>query len=462
MTNRRDSDAVRQALASPVKPEVLAEMDPNSPSPRKSTIASDDVDDANILPEPEPSPLHKTQRRSSRATRRALPQTATPAAAPNKISIRGNSENVVLKKSEAQEVSQLTRTNTRKNKGGAVLPLYRLAKLQQQGIVDPLDDGTTVDGDITPKPNSKGRALRWNETLVEFWQGGDVSETSLLSDELGSSCPAPPAVDNIEFEGDVPSSVAAPPPPAETPSKPKIRRLKAPRTAAAPGRAPPPSESTASFAPIETAEAMPPSKAPAPAKRRSRIATPAKGSGGSSLLPADLETTSAAAPTSAPAPQQKKAIPTPTTSSTSAGRRKAPVSKLPAPASAATAHPTSTSSIALGQGKENQQSLISSPPKKKPASTVGLPSTKTFAPRLDFGRSASLAPASAQTQDDGVPGLASPAKKAGRKGVVFAPPPAMGSQEDGGSGRERERERDGEVPPGLRSPAKKRTRRAVY
>ena len=47
ITNRRDSDAVRQALASPAKAEVLADLDPNSPSPRKPNGAGvfDGVDE---------------------------------------------------------------------------------------------------------------------------------------------------------------------------------------------------------------------------------------------------------------------------------------------------------------------------------------------------------------------------------------------------------------------------------
>ena len=485
ITNRRDSDVVRQALASPAKPEVLADLDPNSPSPRKTTTAaapSDEIDDANILPEPEQSPVQKT-RRSGRATRKAAPQTATPAATtPNKISIRGKSDGVVLNKTEAQETAHITRTNTRKNKGGAILPLYRLDKMQKQGVVDPLDDGTVEgeDSEPVPKPNSKGKALRWNETLVEFWQGGDVSETSLLSDELSAPTPAPAMSEKMDVEPEpsapAPNALTAPPP-AETPSKPKIRRLKATRTAAAPGKAgpgPAPSQPeigqrTETAPKAEQAAAQ--SRAPSTTKRRSRIATPAKGLGNSSLLPTDLEPTPApaSAPTAAQpaqAQQQKKSIPTPTAGggAGSKGRKAPPASKLPAPSSLSSSqtsnsHANSTTS-SLGQGKEN---LTASPPKKKP---VGPTSTKTFAPKLDFSKSLSASTQSSQdSSDGGVPGLASPAKKAGRRGVMFGPPPAMGnsasslsqsaSQEQEGSQRE-------EVPMGLRSPAKRmRTRRGV-
>lgn len=439
ITNRRDSDVVRQALASPVKPDVLAEMDPNSPSPRKTLAVSDEVDNANILPEPEQSPLQKT-RRSGRATRKAAPQTATPAAAPNKIAIRGNSDGVVLKKSREKGVSDMTRANTRKNKGTSVLPLYRLAQLQEQGVADPLDNGMAVDDELISKPNSRGKALRWNETLVEVWKGGDVSETSMLSDGLSSSGPLPVEEDNVEVEADVPTSPAAPPPPAETPSKPKIRRLKATRTAATPGKAP--------AAPVEDAAkaegAAPPAKTALPTKRRSRIATPAKGLSNASLLPAELEPTPAPAPAQPAQQQPKKSIPTPTSRS-----KKAPASKLPAPASSTTAPPTTS---ALGQGKEN--ALISSPPKKKPTGSNAMPSAKTFAPKLDFAKSLPPSNNGGSQEDAPLPGLASPAKKAGRRGGVMFAPPSMSASES--------QEGNEEVPLGLRSPAKKRmTRKAA-
>ena len=40
LENQKDSNVVRQALASPAKAEVLAELDPNSPSPHKETTVS--------------------------------------------------------------------------------------------------------------------------------------------------------------------------------------------------------------------------------------------------------------------------------------------------------------------------------------------------------------------------------------------------------------------------------------
>lgn len=419
--NRRDSDAVRQALASPAKTDVLVELDPNSPSPRKAAAASQDLaggfdqvmrdaTDAATQHEGRDDAQMETQtRRSGRTTRR---QPTTPVA-PNKISIRGNTDGVVLKRSEAQELAKLTSTNTKKNKGGAVLPQLRLTKLASQGgqTGEPVAEGEEEQQNSQPEVATK---IRWAESLVEFFQSGETSESSFLSDEMSATAQL-----GQEEMAASEAAVAAPPPPSDTPSKPKIRRLKPPRTAATPGKRP--------AAPASASESDEAEKPPAPEaqdqqlqaplnRRRSRIATPAKGLTNTSLLPADLDSQSTAA---------KK---TPTT------KKKALISKLPAPTSTAT----------VGQGKENN-TITSSPPKKKPGPPAvgGLPTARSFAPKLDFGN-AKLEPATPVL----VPGLASPAKKGGRGRNVAV--------EDEGA---RFKETKEEVP-GLSSPAKKRTRRA--
>jgi hypothetical protein len=444
ITNRRDSDAVRQALgesvASPAKADVLGELDVNSPSPRKSSASAMDtsaafdevINDATTIAAQADAgddlSVGQRTRRSGRGTRRAQP--STPAL-PNKISIRGNAENVVLKRTEAQEMALLTRNNTRKNKGGALLPPLRLTKIASQLNPDADAPSDAQDEGMSEKADG-ARGVKWAETLVEYFQGGDMSESSVLSDELnGPTTQADSTVSKMEIE---PSAgvgdTASAPPPSETPSKPKIRRLKAPRTAAAPGKAPAVPE-----APNDS-EGLPApdSKPAAPTKRRSRIATPAKGLTNASLLPSDFDPQPVVP---APATEGKKSAP--------AKKKPPPVSKLPGPAS-------STSS--LGQGKEN---LISSPAKKKPTMATAknaLPTTQTFAPRLDFSKSAKLEPApTANGQVDSVPGLMSPAKKGGRSRNVFANGKeieemgvSVGARAEG---------------PGLSSPAKKRTRRAV-
>ena len=447
ITNRRDSDSVRQALgqavASPAKTDVLGELDVNSPSPRKTLssagAAAMDTSAAfdEVINEAAKAAQHDVDvgdetsvgqrtRRSGRGARRgpATPAAAAPAIGPNKIAIKGSaSEGVVLKRSEAQEMALLTRNNTRKNKGGAILPPLRLTKMGSQ-----LDNAESTDSAAAEKAEGT-RGVTWAEQLVEYHQGGELSEASILSDELNG-----PAPDKM----DVDSTAAAPPPASETPSKPKIRRLKAARTAgnSTPGKTAPPPEDEKEQ---ERAQA-PPSADAKPAgpatKRRSRIATPAKGLLNASLLPSDLDPQPVVPAAPAPAPAAKPAP------AAATKKKTAPVSKLPAPAS----------TTSLGQGKEN---LLTSPAKKKPSTAIAknaLPTAKTFAPKLDFNKAASLAPATGGLENvDAVPGLMSPAKKGGRTKSFFAA--AKESESESGGGR-------AEVP-GLMSPAKKRTRRAI-
>ena len=511
--NRRDSDAVRHALASPAKPEVLGELDVNSPSPRKTAakevLQSEDggfgqvglqsgatdlwdqiaeqatrkrqddqeeqEEQQRLIEEEEAAPVPGSRtRRSGRTSRK--PQTATPA--PNKISIKGSaSDGIVLRRSEAQEMALLTRNNTKKNKGASVLPPLRLTKMVMQfGNPDPAADNEIVD-EATEEPAPEGRrGVRWAEVLVEYSQGGEVSDSSILSDELSASVQSD-AADKIDAETATPAiGLAAAPPPAETPSKPKMRKLKAPRTAAAPGRTPllPAPTTTAAIDDAEKPDTKTTAAAKSTAsKRRSRIATPAKGLTNASLLPSDLDPQ--------PVVPEPKVAPT---------KRKAPVSKLPAPAGAQASTsaqaPSNTASL-LGQGKENTtSSLLASPPKKKamlmpPPPTAG---GKGFAaPKLDLGSKLDLAPkmklapvslgaapglggigsgASGGADERAVPGLMSPAKKGGRGRMMgcevgkgdFGGGNGSGNGGGGDEGVER-------LGLGLSSPAKKRTRRAL-
>ena len=235
ITNRRDSDAVREALATPVKTDVLGDLDPNSPSPRKAAVEVEDriTNGTGVVPDEsqQAAPYTRTLR-SGRERRRVAPRggTTTTNAAPNKISIRSNPD-VVLKRSEAQALAQLTRSNTQKNKGGAVLPPARLTRL-----TSPVgSNGSDAEAIATDKEGAAGppkpehiKGVKWAEVLVEFAQSGDVLGSSMLGDE-STAPPNEPAI----LPDAATDPVAAPPPPSETPSKPKPRRLNPPRTAAA-------------------------------------------------------------------------------------------------------------------------------------------------------------------------------------------------------------------------------------
>lgn len=445
ISNRRDSDTIRHALASPAKADVLGDLDPNSPTPRKGSTQPNARDvigfqsgDRTTSTVSEDEPLDDSKpaantRRSGRSAKKAQPATQ---AVPNRIAIRGNTDNVVLKRTEAQELALVTRNNTRKNKGGAVLPPLRLMKIPSQ-LSSTSNEMEGVLEDELPIVKAEGaRSVQWAETLVQFFEGAEISEVSVLSDELNDPTQCAGLDQLVQMEDDASSTA---PPPSETPSKPKIRRLRAPRTAATPRKAP--SASVQAAISTATAEkgkekasedsAGQQANSKPPTRRRSRIATPAKGLGGTTLLA--TESDQPAPPVFNAAPLENKSA---TAKSSTTKRRATQASRLPAPGSA------------LGQGKEN---LISSPPKKMSASSGGggvVPSTKNFAPKLDFGPKHQLG----ENTEQSVPGLTSPAKKSGRgkAGVVFGTAAELGKESFADM-----------APPGLSSPAKKRTRRAV-
>jgi len=445
LSNRRDSDTVRQALASPAATklaDVLGELDPNSPSPRKPSAdaaptemaivpttehTEDSIDDEGYV-------MTTNTRRSGRGRKKPEMLSQATYSAPSRITIRGPaaSNAVDVKKSVAQELAQLTRSNTRKNKGGSVLPPLRLAKLAIAASATSQDEhiraglsAVDVDAEFgkTEALGGNGkREVKWAETLVSYYEGHD-SETSLVSDgqpEERLPWERPALLDEDDDKPKPPIS-AAPPAPADTPSKPRIRRLKAARTASTPARV----TCINPAGSLAVAEEHPPSAEEklrsAPKQKRSRIATPAKGLTGASLLPSDL-----VAPTTSGA---RKTAP-----------RKKLASKLPA---------LTSSSTSLGQGKEN---VIASPPKKKAVSS-GLPTAKAFAPKIDFGK-ARLEP----EQLESVPSLMSPAKMGRGMAAVmfgngFVPVGTSGDEE-----KKKKKKTGGDVlPPGMRSPAKKRT-----
>ncbi|CZT14850.1 uncharacterized protein RCC_12072 [Ramularia collo-cygni] len=416
MENRRDSTSVRQALASPAPlakttaGDVLADLDPNSPSPRKQFLAVSLADAAqtdrkSVIDQDEDelalnaTPDKQRASRKSGRVKKKGPQVLP--AGPKCISIRPADPVVVLKKDETHDTARMTRNNTKKNKSGAVLPPTRLTRLAAERLaradeLGPQDDEDHMDVEVPVKAGR--RAVKWAETLESFHEGANEPEMSMLSDEL-----------NIAEESSAP-------PPSNTPSKPaKLRRLRTPRPTASSSGSIGASEEAVAPAVAPAGVVAKPSKA---TKRSSRIATPAKLPGAAkSLLPDGLNDATEAAPVSA----SKKAP---------ISRKRAPSSKLPAPASSLTA--------SAAVGKEN--SLIASPPKKRaraaPASAV---------PKLDFKSSMDAAPVMAPPA---IGIAASPAKKGSARAQVLF-------KENGDVSVKRD-----EVM-GMGSPAKKRVRRIL-
>ncbi|KAF3051726.1 hypothetical protein E8E11_006053 [Didymella keratinophila] len=237
LENRRDSDVVRHALASPRK--ALEEMDPNSPTKIDSESAFDIVEtlvqQADVEEAASPA-LEQTEseesaekagrgsRRSSRAKKSRLPAPALLAQAPttNKIAIRraDGSDPVVLKKTDAQELALITRNNTRKNKQGAFMVSLRLLKLQAEAILSPPAD--LVAEEKPPVPGRRG--IRWDETLAYYQEHADT----IASQEAEAASLATP--DELSLPGPVatkkPKAKASAEKNTDKNSTPKVRRAK--------------------------------------------------------------------------------------------------------------------------------------------------------------------------------------------------------------------------------------------
>ncbi|KAF2154025.1 hypothetical protein K461DRAFT_292709 [Myriangium duriaei CBS 260.36] len=389
LTNRRDSGMVRQALASPAKPEVLAELDTNSPLPQKAARPEAGEESSESLAATEKPRLpckvideqedEKPARRSSRSRVKPsllLDQITAPAkAAPNKITIRGPMDAVPLKRSEVQELAAQTRSNTRKNKGQSVMPLVRLSKLAGEPLVD--EDKVETDSES----NGQGKNVRWDETLEYF---------SKAPEEASEADPSSNGSQEEQAN--------------EAPSSPNKSRSSRRAKIVKPDTPTPVSQDEAGQAPAASSK-------PAPAKRRSRIATPAKGLlSRAALLPDDVMSDTPPA----------EAAPTPVPS------KKPPTRSLPTPKRTTTT-PVQAQPKALPAAAPQPAALAS--PEKKPAQPKlhGIP---VFAPRLDTSRSlpmpslsfedalardASAPPASrrsvARSVGQEAPGLSSPAKR---------------------------------------------------
>lgn len=365
--------------------EVLKDLDPNSPSPRKqksvapkTAHAEQQKDSSQDLPvvdvneniDGTVSPdMAQKKRRSARARKQAESTPNDPATTnvdpvnsngPNKISIRSTSgDAVVLRKTEAQELAILTRANTRRNKGTAMMPCLRLARL---GDDDELGQGHESESRAavqdSTKPKRKG--VRWAETLEAF-QDSETSLTASVSATTGD-------IRNVSENAGHPAN--------GEPAPARVRKLK-PRLTPRPTitaqfaddqqvdtNSPDPISSvdTASSQKFEDAGVVPMPAIPK-VKRRSRLATPAKIKGASaSVLALDPEEN--ATLTSIPVTEVGSRPAAPDLKAPSvAPPKRSLISKLPAPVSALTS--TMSNAMVPNREKEPVPSLIASPPKKR-------------------------------------------------------------------------------------------------
>lgn len=233
LENRRDSDVVRHALASPRM--ALEEMDPNSPTKAGGDFAFDltetlvqqaeleETASPTLIPTESDQAVEKAgreSRRSSRAKKSRLPAPASTTQAPttNKIAIRraDGSDPVVLKKTDAQELALITRNNTRKNKQGAFMVSLRLLKLQAEAILSP-----PTELDTEEKPSAPGRrGIRWDETLAYYQEHADT----IASQEAEAASLATP--DELSLPGPVATKKPKAKASTDKNCTPKVRRVK--------------------------------------------------------------------------------------------------------------------------------------------------------------------------------------------------------------------------------------------
>ncbi|KAF2493249.1 hypothetical protein BU16DRAFT_528568 [Lophium mytilinum] len=188
LSHRRDSDVIRHALASPRK--VLEDKDVNSPSPQKAyddTATLDLTQTLTIDPTPGSPTADATStdadaarlpnpssRRSTRTRKSRIPPPSSHAQqpqAPKSIPVRrtDGGEPIVLRRTEAQELGIITRTNTRKNKMGAISAYARVLKLATEKPVSPSSSvDESADGQREGAGAGERKSVKWDETLVYF------------------------------------------------------------------------------------------------------------------------------------------------------------------------------------------------------------------------------------------------------------------------------------------------------
>lgn len=222
VSHRRDSGVVKQALASPRR--VLEDLDKNSPSPRKTwnealylseaksnvpsptTTAPVDAGDIDELaaagntthPPEQPHQQEKHPRRSRRAaTPKRDPETTadvqTANPAPTSISVRRPGDNpnpnrLPPKRTEAQENAMLTRTNTRRNKGGALPVSSLLSRLKSKEDTPQTHDFDSSTDDGNSNVPTSRRHVTWkpDRDLVSFLERKATSPPSMELDSGGA------------------------------------------------------------------------------------------------------------------------------------------------------------------------------------------------------------------------------------------------------------------------------------
>lgn len=478
------ADSPGERVASGSK-DVLGDLDPNSPSPRKANSAAnlmlhderrnlqleyakdpikDDLGEDELATESSIPQRFGASRKSGRMRKKPESLLAGTNSRPAKISIKRSGEGVVLKQTEAARLATETRKNTNSNKSGAVLPLVRLQALRAEEEAR-ASQNCELGSDVMEIERPVGRhGISWSETLVSFYEGVEP-EVSMMADELSINLLSAQGDASTELETG-PAALSA----NDTPT-PRLRRLKPSRTASTPGITPAKRTLPGALS-LEkgeqelevTADGAPKLSAKRSAKRKvSRIATPAKPKRAEmedrdgTVTAADHETSQVTMPAISSRSSREEASRT-VKNATAASKVKATASKLPAPA---TSNPM----------PEKENGLAASPPKKRMTKTsrhaaAAAPTKLNLSgdttslgrtPRFDIQRAAKSRPG-----DEGaMTGLiSSPPKKVGSLRALPGREVARGLVLGAGVGVEDEDpHHHGEV--SMRSPAKKGGKRAA-
>ena len=210
---RRDSDAVRQALASPRM--VLEEKNVNSPTPGRPKnpalesarfeSTTKDTDDSKDF---ETSERLQTDAEQATPTRRSMrrrsgippPSSRTSIGPPTSVSVRSGAESVVLKRSDAQATAIVTRANTRKNKGTALQPKSRLAKLKVTVSTGAVEESKAEGSE----KEQGGRSIEWADPLVQGMlspEKNDFGESTSMQQEDMDEQPFKPRIRRLRRPG---------------------------------------------------------------------------------------------------------------------------------------------------------------------------------------------------------------------------------------------------------------------
>ena len=204
ISHRRDSDAVRNALGSESPTKALGEGDPSSPpqyissrskSPDKKDSSAihlpglHDVTSSTNLPSEDQTFIEmgasasptKTSRRSNRVRNNRVPQPKSDNTATldddhlqteNPPKTTKGKDKAPIKKTEAQELAQLTRKNSNKNKRGALPVLLRLADLTKDEE-HTSEEQMIEDNEAGMSKNAGSKTVTWAENLVQYSTGND-------------------------------------------------------------------------------------------------------------------------------------------------------------------------------------------------------------------------------------------------------------------------------------------------